>query len=131
DRRLELQTDRARTKQWHDRLDRTPIERAVSPEYDARMGVSFLIIDGYNLLHAVGLGRARYGPGQLEKQRQRLLAFLAEHVSAIQRLRTTVVFDARDAPPGLARHAVHAEMEIVFARPGEEADPLIEELIAA
>lgn len=95
------------------------------------MGVSFLIVDGYNLMHAVGLARARYGPGQLQKQRERLLAFLAEHVSAIQRLRTTVVFDARDAPPGLARHAVHAEMEIVFARPGDEADPLIEELIAA
>ncbi len=37
-----------------------------------------LLIDGYNLLHAAGLGRARYGPGDLQRARQALLRKLFE-----------------------------------------------------
>ncbi len=58
----------------------------------------YLMIDGYNLLHAAGLARRRYGPGQLERCRAQLLAWLAKHLTDGERERTTVVFDAAEAP---------------------------------
>jgi predicted RNA-binding protein with PIN domain len=90
-----------------------------------------LIIDGYNLLHASGiLGRGR-GPGGLERSRNALLNFLAESLDEPQRAQTVVVFDARDAPPGLPRSLDHRGLKVRFAEKGSEADELIEQLIAA
>jgi uncharacterized protein len=91
----------------------------------------YLIIDGYNLLHAAGLARRRYGPGQLERCRAQLLAYLANHLTDAERERATVVFDAAAAPPGLPRQLTAAEMVVRFAAPGKEADDTIEELVAA
>lgn len=91
----------------------------------------YLIIDGYNLLHACGLARRRYGPGQLERCRAQLLGYLARHLAGHERERTTVVFDAGGAPSDLPRHGTALGMEIWFAPPGKEADDTIEELIAA
>src|SRR5690349_19449608 len=57
------------------------------------------LIDGYNLLHAMGLLHGKAGPHGLEKARLALLGHLCgchrENVSAV-----TVVFDASGAPPG-------------------------------
>ncbi|HCK52509.1 MAG TPA: hypothetical protein DIC23_04775, partial [Planctomycetaceae bacterium] len=64
----------------------------------AAVATQFLLIDGYNLLHAAGFARKRYGPGQFEKCRQRLLQGLADRLSGEQRGRATVVFDAQQAP---------------------------------
>ncbi|MEX0703087.1 MAG: NYN domain-containing protein [Planctomycetales bacterium] len=94
------------------------------------MSAPFLIIDGYNLMHAVGMARADYGPGGLEKQRNRFLAWLVRNVPRSQQARTTVVFDAHEAPPGLPRHGSVEQIAVRFAAPGEDADSLIEELIA-
>ena len=58
-----------------------------------------LLIDGYNLLHAAGLARRRYGPGGLEKARGSLLGFLAASLGN-ETSQTTVVFDAAAPPPG-------------------------------
>ena len=91
----------------------------------------YLIIDGYNLMHALGLARRKYGPGQLQRCRSQLLRYLAQHLTGAERERTTVVFDAADAPPDLPRHATLESMEVRFASPGKEADDTIEELIAA
>jgi uncharacterized protein len=91
----------------------------------------YLIIDGYNLLHAAGLARRRYGPGQLERCRAQLLAWLSKHLAGSERERTTVVFDAAEAPPGLPRHLTAAGITIRFAAPGKDADDTIEELVAA
>lgn len=91
----------------------------------------YFIIDGYNLLHAAGLARRRYGPGQLERCRARLLDFLATHLTDPELERTTVVFDAADAPPDLPRHLTVGGMSIRFAAAGKDADDTIEELIAA
>ena len=91
----------------------------------------FLIIDGYNLLHAAGLSQARYAPGDLQRQRHRLLVRLANSLTEAERVRCTVAFDAIDAPSGLARHFRHAEISIQFAAPGHDADTLIEALIEA
>lgn len=95
------------------------------------MAAAFLIIDGYNLLHAAGLSQARYAPGDLQRQRHRLLVRLAHALSAEERVRCTVVFDAMEAPSGLERHYRHAEIRIQFAEPGHDADSLIEALIEA
>jgi hypothetical protein len=91
----------------------------------------FLIIDGYNLLHAAGLARRRYGPRQLERCRAQLLAYLAKHLTRAERERATVVFDAAGAPPGLPRQLSAAGITVRFAAAGKDADDTIEELIAA
>ena len=98
---------------------------------DKRVRRPFLIIDGYNLLHAAGLARRKYGPRQLERCRAQLLAYLAKHLTDSERQRATVVFDAAEAPPGLPRQFTAAGITIRFAAPGKDADDTIEELIAA
>lgn len=89
-----------------------------------------LVIDGYNLLHAAGLARRRYGPGDLERARENLLRLIASQVSLEQRRRTTFVFDAKDPHPAASGHGAHADMLVLYAQEDEEADDLIERLIA-
>ncbi len=90
-----------------------------------------LLIDGYNLLHVTGIFGSARGPQGLERSRNALLNFLARVLSEDLRRQTTIVFDAKDAPPGLPRIAQHEEMTVHFASKHEEADDLIEELIRA
>ena len=88
-----------------------------------------LLIDGYNLLYASGV-LAPPGRGtSLERARGALLEFLARVVDPAELPRTTVVFDARQAPPGLPHYVRHGEMHIRFAPRGCEADDVLEELI--
>jgi predicted RNA-binding protein with PIN domain len=87
------------------------------------------LIDGYNLLHAMGvLGAGRAGPHGLEKARLRLLGLLhgtfAEDAAAV-----TVVFDAAGAPPGATAEHEYRGMSVVFALGKQEADDVIEKLI--
>jgi uncharacterized protein len=91
----------------------------------------YLIIDGYNLMHACGLARKSYARGQLRQCRIQLVRHLARHLTKPERERTTIVFDAREAPPGLPREMTAEGMLVHFALPGREADDAIEELIAA
>ena len=90
-----------------------------------------LVIDGYNLLHAAGLARRHYGPGDLERSRLNLLRLIADQMSDQQRRRTTFVFDARDPPPDASGMGTHAEMLVLYALHDEEADDMIERIIAA
>ena len=90
-----------------------------------------LIIDGYNLLHASGIVGRGIGPGGLERSRLALLNFVAESVDARELPTTTIVFDARQAPPGLPRSLAHRGMTVLFAANYETADELIEELVRA
>jgi predicted RNA-binding protein with PIN domain len=90
-----------------------------------------ILIDGYNLMHAAGMLGRGVGPGGLERSRLALLNFVAESVRANELTTTTVVFDARQAPPGLPRRLVHRGMAVLFAATYESADELIEELIQA
>jgi predicted RNA-binding protein with PIN domain len=90
-----------------------------------------LVIDGYNLLHASGILGRGVGPGGLERSRGALLGFLAESLDEQELSQTTVVFDAREAPPGLPRVVQHRGMTIRFAEPGSDADTMIEGLIQA
>jgi predicted RNA-binding protein with PIN domain len=86
-----------------------------------------LIIDGYNLLHVTGItGRH----GDLHGSREALLRFLAGAIDAKERALTTIVFDAAEAPPGLPRTIVFEGITVHFASNYDDADELIEELIA-
>jgi len=102
-----------------------------------------LLIDGYNLLHVTSIvgsaPRARFrgarqgsphrGPSELQRSREALLRFLAASIDEAERPRTTIVFDAKDAPPGLPRTVDHNGMTIRYASEYADADTLIEELI--
>ena len=94
------------------------------------MAKPFLIIDGYNLMHAAGMTRRRYGPGDFQRCRHRFLAFLVRHLLPAERERVTVVFDAIEAPAGLARTSTLEGISVVFPQLGGDADTLIEALIA-
>ena len=90
-----------------------------------------LLIDGYNLLNAVGIVGRGVGRSSLERSRRALLNFLAESLDAEEAARTTVVFDAADAPRGLPRVVEHRGLTVRFAAGYADADTLIEELIRA
>jgi len=93
------------------------------------MNIMALIIDGYNLLNVTGIvGRGTVG-SSLARSRTALLDFLAARLAPEERRRTTVVFDARHAPPGLQATREHRGITVRFAGPDREADDLIEELI--
>jgi predicted RNA-binding protein with PIN domain len=89
------------------------------------------LIDGYNLMHAAGLMKDRFGPGGLEKARRAIVGVLAGSLGDEAR-HTTIVFDARVPPADSAHqqtsptHGVHVE----FAAGDEGADAQIERLIA-
>jgi len=109
----------------------TPRERF---NHDSCLGIMaptpYLIIDGYNLLHAAGLARAKYAQGDLHRQRHKLLMMIAAGLSTEERQRSIVVFDAINAPPELEHEFEHDGIAVLFAEPGHEADDEIEQLIA-
>ena len=88
-----------------------------------------LLVDGYNLLHASGIFGRIGGARSLEHSRQALLNFIAESVEERELERTTVVFDAASAPPGLPRQLSFRGMTVRFASPKASADDEIEQLI--
>lgn len=85
------------------------------------------LIDGYNLLHAIGLLRGRAGPHGLEKARLALLSRLCGG-HAGDAVAVTVVFDASGAPPGAAAEDDYHGIHIYYAL-DSSADDLIETLI--
>jgi hypothetical protein len=87
------------------------------------------LIDGYNLLYAMGvLLKGRTGPTILRKARRRLLELLHERCGDGS-AEITVVFDARHAPPGLPDEIDDQGIHVAFAVHEDEADDLIEQLI--
>ena len=89
----------------------------------------FLLIDGYNLLHATDIFDKGSGPGSFQRSREALLRFLAASIPAEERKQTIVVFDATEAPPGLPRTIIHDGMTVRYATGYADADTLIEEII--
>lgn len=65
----------------------------------------------------------------MARARQALLDFLADRLARPERRATVVVFDGRQAPPGLEKVFFHREIMVRFARSNQEADDVIEELI--
>jgi predicted RNA-binding protein with PIN domain len=88
------------------------------------------LIDGYNLLHALGILSKEVGPHGLERARQRLLTFLHK-AHGVESPAVTVIFDAANAPPGAVQERDHLGIHVRFAVGYAQADDLIEELIRA
>jgi len=88
-----------------------------------------LLIDGYNLLHMLGWIDSRRGPKALEQARWRLVRFLVGVLSPAERAGTTVVFDAAQPPPLVARTLQAEGITVRFAVGYRNADELLEELI--
>lgn len=85
------------------------------------------LIDGYNLLHAMGLLCGKVGPHGLEKARLALLGRLSgDHGSDAGAV--TVVFDASRAPPGALAEDDYRGIHLRYALESE-ADEVIEALI--
>jgi uncharacterized protein len=89
------------------------------------------LIDGYNLLNATGIPSRGRGPGNLERARQALLNTLVESLSPEELPRTTVVFDASESPWGVAKQLELRGIMVMFAAKDDDADSVIERLIAA
>ncbi len=89
------------------------------------------LIDGYNLMYAMGLLGKRLGPDGLRKARHRFLNDLADALGPVDAYQTTVVFDA-SAPPGNAPvETRHKGLTVLFAAGDASADERIERLVAA
>ncbi len=88
-----------------------------------------LLIDGYNLLHATDIFGEGTGAGSFQRSREALLAFLAASLNDTERVQTTIVFDAADAPSGLPNYYTVEGLQVVYARDYPDADTLIEEMI--
>jgi uncharacterized protein len=86
------------------------------------------LIDGYNLMHAVGMISSRSPPGAFHRARTRFLDWLADS-SKDRGVKLRVVFDARGAPNSSPEQD-HRDVKVVFAF-RETADELIESLITA
>jgi predicted RNA-binding protein with PIN domain len=88
--------------------------------------VKFLI-DGYNLMHAVGLAKRAMPAAKFERARTKLLDWLADSMK--DRAEVRVVFDAQQAP-ARSPESIHRGVRVRFAF-SQTADDLIEELIVA
>jgi predicted RNA-binding protein with PIN domain len=85
------------------------------------------LIDGYNLLHAIGLLCGKVGPHGLEKARLSLLGRLCGNLGDNAN-DVTVVFDASRAPPGAAAEEDYQGIHVRYAL-NSDADEVIETLI--
>ncbi len=85
------------------------------------------LIDGYNLMHAIGMASRTMPAKAFERSRERFLDWLAE-AAGTRALSVRVVFDAREAPIPSTEYK-HGGLRVHFAY-GRTADEAIEEMIA-
>ncbi|MCI0640184.1 MAG: NYN domain-containing protein [Gemmataceae bacterium] len=90
---------------------------------------AYFLIDGYNLLFAMGVLDGKLGPRGLEQARLRLLGLLAGSFGEASNL-VTIVFDSAQSPPGSTQEHEYKGLRVRFGSNEQEADDLIEELIA-
>ncbi|MCA8983011.1 MAG: NYN domain-containing protein [Planctomycetaceae bacterium] len=93
------------------------------------MAKRYLIIDGYNFLHAAGMFPRRVDGITLENARKRLARFLEARLSPGERDRTTIVFDVRRNRSEVPPREFVSRMTILNAVEHADADSLIEQLI--
>lgn len=89
-----------------------------------------LLIDGYNVLSPVAPPSRNTDPRWLDRERQQLLGRLTKHLEQEVRGRTCVVFDAANPPPDRPSRFDVNGIEVLFSVGYDEADDLIEEIIA-
>lgn len=85
------------------------------------------LIDGYNLLHAMGAIQGKLAPGGLEQARARLLGLLAGSFDSAAG-QVTVVFDAAGVHGGEPVQDYH-HIAVRFAVGFDQADDLLEDLL--
>jgi uncharacterized protein len=86
------------------------------------------LIDGYNLLHALGLVRKRVAQGELDQARRQLVERLQKDLAKLHGV-VTVVFDAKRKPQRAPVEEMIGDIRVLFAVQ-READELLEEMIA-
>ena len=89
----------------------------------------YLIIDGYNLMHAAGIARRSYAQGDMERCRSRLHRELASLLSRDVLSSALVVYDAFDSVTDENRQQTEHGLAILFAPRGTDADSQIERLL--
>ncbi len=90
-----------------------------------------ILIDGYNLMYAVGALGERRGPDAFRRKRTRFLNDLAARLGADRAAETTIVFDAASAPEHLPQEQFHNGLSVVYAIGHDSADACIERIISA
>jgi len=88
-----------------------------------------LIIDGYNLLYAAGIGGQWETEDSFQQDRLALLESLRAVIDPRELSKTTVVFDSQVALPHLPNVYHHREIEVRFSYGYPDADALIERMI--
>ncbi len=88
------------------------------------------LIDGYNLMHELGLMAPKFAHDGLRRARHRFLNEVAEALGPVDSAGSTVVFDAAKAPEQAPRNAHHKGLTVLFAAEDEDADGRIELLIS-
>lgn len=89
----------------------------------------FLIIDGYNLMHAAGYARPTYGPGDLQRCRDRFLKHLQRLLTVEACSLSIVVFDAFNSRDDQQRKTKMGTLQVLYADPELDADTEIERLL--
>lgn len=87
------------------------------------------LIDGYNLMHALGLMRKKFGPEQFHKARQKFLDRVADGLGAVESYQSVVVFDAGRPPLDQPSKTRHKGLEVLFAVGFPTADERIEQIL--
>jgi uncharacterized protein len=88
---------------------------------------SSYVVDGYNLLFHLGLFDRRGGAHALETARERLLDYLKPAFGDDE---ATVIFDSGRSTKSVPSAEHHQGLHVQYAGRGQEADDVIEELIA-
>lgn len=92
----------------------------------------YLLIDGYNLMLCGGSGRAVFGPGDLQQNRNRLLNSLRNWLDADIAADACIVFDSRRTPHAAYRNTDSSDVpanlpfQVLFATTRPTADDEIE-----
>ena len=89
----------------------------------------YLVIDGYNLMHAMGLARKNYGSGDLERCRNQMERALQRVLSEPVLAHTTIVYDAFSSASDINRYQESSGIAVVFAPRGTDADSEIERIL--
>jgi predicted RNA-binding protein with PIN domain len=89
----------------------------------------YLIIDGYNLMHAAGIARQTYGPGDMERCRSRLNRELVALLSPEVLNQAVIVYDAFESVSDDNRQHLVSGLMVLYAHKGADADTEIEQLL--
>ena len=86
-----------------------------------------LIIDGYNVMHALPMEKE--WPGKASKDRRSFFVEKVRTYLGARNHRATLVFDGAKGGDDMGGHETHGRLEVLYSRRGEEADDVIKQMI--